>query len=292
MKRLLVCVLVLFVSVAISACTEEASQTAESEAAELATATQDADPCVDQRGAWQTEIGNQKGMWIAGEAHFVLLMIDKDRGTFAGETPTEAEKATAFSSMTVGVYENSCEGTENHWKVLYHSNPNAVGATGISDFELDGDVIRWWVLDENGNRPDGPPNTGHRMKSDHGGHCAPLAGTWAFTAEGKEGLWVVTESYGIELRVEEGRDSFEDQPATQAERARAYDTVTWAGAWSQTCDGPGRGAYENLYAFNPALQGERLHFDYVIEGGSQTWWNYPEGGERADEPSGVGHRIN
>jgi hypothetical protein len=69
---------------------------------------------------------------------------------------TDAEQAAVYETPYGGASEYTCEGTGGklHWKgrTLYSAKPAEVGETWVLDMELDGDVARWWFLDEKGKR--------------------------------------------------------------------------------------------------------------------------------------------
>ncbi|MFX0202664.1 MAG: hypothetical protein ACFFCW_41705, partial [Candidatus Hodarchaeota archaeon] len=50
-------------------------------------------------GAWEYVLDEQEGLFIANETHFTWVITVKNRQSFTGDTPTEAEKAAAYSSV-------------------------------------------------------------------------------------------------------------------------------------------------------------------------------------------------
>ena len=104
-------------------------------------------------GTWEYELENQDGMVIFTDAHVIWVLSNKERNSFQGDQPTESEKADAFSSAfaDASTYKNESPSRINVTR-LYSTTPDLIG-TGISfDYEIDGDVIRYWIIQSDGSR--------------------------------------------------------------------------------------------------------------------------------------------
>jgi hypothetical protein len=62
------------------------------------------------------------------------------------QTPREGGATIA------GAWEATCEGSRRHWRVLFATDPAAVGSEIIEEFELNGDTTRFWLLGPDGKR--------------------------------------------------------------------------------------------------------------------------------------------
>ena len=62
------------------------------------------------------------------------------------QTPREGGAAFA------GAWEATCEGSRRHWRVIYATDPAAVGSEVIEEFELSGDTTHFWILGPDGKR--------------------------------------------------------------------------------------------------------------------------------------------
>ena len=108
-------------------------------------------------GTYIYELEDQEGIAIWTETHFIYLLTSKTRVQFKDEEPTESEKAMAFTSLTAdgGTYTYS---GPSRIKVhrLFSSDPNLVGTEFMFDFEIDGDLAKYWIIQPDGSRgPEG-----------------------------------------------------------------------------------------------------------------------------------------
>ena len=54
--------------------------------------------------------------------------------------------------MLAAAMTHTCEGNKAIVKLLYTQNPNEAGTSFSFEYELDGDEISYWVLNEDGSR--------------------------------------------------------------------------------------------------------------------------------------------
>ena len=64
--------------------------------------------------------------------------------------------------VPAGAMEYTCEGAKVRSRVLFSTDPAAVGTEQLMDWELTGDVLRFWAL--NADRTRGTPGAARRAK--------------------------------------------------------------------------------------------------------------------------------
>ena len=112
-------------------------------------------PCPQFTGTWEYVLDDSEGMYIGTATHYAAILVSKDRSPFESAPPTEAEQAAAYSSTIFasgGTW--SCEGNVATITHLYSRNPNEKGTSFKFEFEVEGDTIKYWVLNAEGERGD------------------------------------------------------------------------------------------------------------------------------------------
>lgn len=69
---------------------------------------------------------------------------------------------TSDGVVTAGAWEATCEGSRRHWRILFATDPKAVGSEVTEEFEAQGDVNRFWILGPDGKR--GQEGAARRIK--------------------------------------------------------------------------------------------------------------------------------
>lgn len=64
--------------------------------------------------------------------------------------------------VTAGAWEATCDGSRRHWRILFSTDPKAVGGEVTEEFEAHGDTNRFWILGPDGKR--GPEGAARRVK--------------------------------------------------------------------------------------------------------------------------------
>ena len=113
-------------------------------------------------GTYIYELEGQEGMCIITKMHYTFVLTAKDRKPFQGSEPSETEKAAAFSSTIAdgGTYKFVGAGKVLAHR-LYSTNPQLVGKEFTFEYEFDGDLLKYWVLQEDGSR--GPMGKARRI---------------------------------------------------------------------------------------------------------------------------------
>jgi hypothetical protein len=65
-------------------------------------------------------------------------------------------------ATTAGAWEATCEGSRRHWRILFSTDPTAVGREVTEEFEAHGDTVRFWILGPDGKR--GQEGAARRIK--------------------------------------------------------------------------------------------------------------------------------
>jgi hypothetical protein len=122
------------------------------------------DVCKESLGVWELQADDRGGIFIAEEGITVVLFTDADRPRFAESPGTEAERARAFSELYAEVLEWECDEGRLDVVVTHSYHPNRVGLQLKEEFEVDGDVITWWVLQADGTRRATPSGVARRIR--------------------------------------------------------------------------------------------------------------------------------
>ncbi|MFX0197841.1 MAG: lipocalin-like domain-containing protein [Candidatus Hodarchaeota archaeon] len=102
-------------------------------------------------GAWEYVLDDQEGLFIATETHFTWIITEKNRQSFTGETPTEAEKAAAYSSVIASAGTYTFSDSIFTWNIKYSSNPNLAGTSFKSVNKFEGNMSYYKVLNPDGS---------------------------------------------------------------------------------------------------------------------------------------------
>lgn len=128
------------------------------------TSAQSQDLCQESLGVWELQADDRGGIFIADEGITVVLFTDAGRATFAESAGTEEERARAFSELYSEVLEWECQEGRLDVVVTHSYHPNRVGLRLKEEFEVDGDVITWWVLRADGTRRAQPSGAARRIR--------------------------------------------------------------------------------------------------------------------------------
>lgn len=115
-------------------------------------------------GTYLYELEDWEGLAVLTETHFTWLLSRKGRSPFQGEQPTDAEKAVAFDGAfaEAGTYHHVGPSRITGVR-LFSTNPNLVGTQITWEYEVEGDLHRYWVLQPDGSR--GPMGTSRQLRS-------------------------------------------------------------------------------------------------------------------------------
>lgn len=109
--------------------------------------------CPGFEGTWEYVSDTAEGMFISTDKHMVALQVKKNRAQFDNYQLTDAEKAEAFSNTYfAGAGSWSCEGNVATYTILHHAHPNLEGSKRKYEFEFEGDTIKIWRLNPEGER--------------------------------------------------------------------------------------------------------------------------------------------
>jgi len=114
---------------------------------------QDAQKSPSIVGTYTYVLEGQEGMVIWTNTHFIWVLSDKGRKPFPGTEPTEAEKAAAFTSAFAdgGTYKFVGPSRITVHR-LFSTNPNLVGKDLTFEYEFEGDLCKYWILQPDGSR--------------------------------------------------------------------------------------------------------------------------------------------
>jgi hypothetical protein len=104
-------------------------------------------------GTYKYVLEDQEGMSIMTKTHCIWVLSDKNRKPFQGTEPTEAEKAAAFTSAFAdgGTYKFVGPSRITVHR-LFSTNPNLVGKEFTFEYEFEGDLCKYWILQSDGSR--------------------------------------------------------------------------------------------------------------------------------------------
>lgn len=101
-------------------------------------------------GAWEYILDNQEGLLIATETHFTWVITTKNRVAFAGDMPTEAEKAAAYSSTIAAAGTYTITDSVITWNIKYSKNPGEPGISFTTVNKIDGDMNYYKAVNPDG----------------------------------------------------------------------------------------------------------------------------------------------
>jgi hypothetical protein len=117
-----------------------------------------ADNCWGPTGAWEYVVPSWPGRAIIARQgnKCVGVWFARDPKVSATDPTSDAEKAVAYSASTGGAWEFTCERQRSLLRcknrTLFSKVPSEVGSEATLDVEMDGDNLKWWFLDREGNR--------------------------------------------------------------------------------------------------------------------------------------------
>ncbi|MCI0616934.1 lipocalin-like domain-containing protein [bacterium] len=114
---------------------------------------QDAQKSPSIVGTYKYVLEDQEGMSIITKTHVIWVLSDKNRKSFQGTEPTEAEKASAFTSAFAdgGTYKFVGPSRITVHR-LFSTNPNLVGQEFTFEYEFEGELCKYWILQPDGSR--------------------------------------------------------------------------------------------------------------------------------------------
>lgn len=114
---------------------------------------QDAQKSPSVVGTYEYVLEGQEGMVTWTETHFIWVLSDKNRKPFQGTEATESEKAAAFTSAFAdgGTYKFVGPSRITVHR-LFSTNPNLVGKDLTFEYEFEGELCRYWILQPDGSR--------------------------------------------------------------------------------------------------------------------------------------------
>jgi hypothetical protein len=124
---------------------------------------QDAQKSPSIVGTYKYVLEEQEGMAIFTMTHCIWVLSDKNRKSFQGTEPTESEKAGAFTSAFAdgGTYKFVGPSRVTVHR-LFSTNPGLVGKEFTYEYEFEGDLCKYWILQSDGTR--GPMGTARRVE--------------------------------------------------------------------------------------------------------------------------------
>ena len=124
---------------------------------------QDAQKSPSIVGTYKYVLEGQEGMAIFTKTHCIWVLSDKNRKSFQGTEPTESEKADAFTSAFAdgGTYKFVGPSRVTVHR-LFSTNPNLVGKEFTFEYEFEGDLVKYWILQSDGTR--GTMGTARRVE--------------------------------------------------------------------------------------------------------------------------------
>lgn len=114
-------------------------------------------------GTYEYVLEDQEGSAMLTETHFIWLLSNKGRKPFQGEQPTDAEKAAAFDSSfaEAGTYKFVGPSRITCHR-LFSTNPTLVGKEFTWEYEFEGELCKYWIIQPDGSR--GPMGTSRRLR--------------------------------------------------------------------------------------------------------------------------------
>lgn len=114
-------------------------------------------------GTYEYVLEDMEGMCIYTETHVIWLLSNKKRKLFQGEQPTDAEKAAAYDNAFADVSTYKFVGPSRiTGRRLFSTNPSLVGTELTWEYEFEGELCKYWVLQPDGSR--GPMGAARRLK--------------------------------------------------------------------------------------------------------------------------------
>ena len=117
-------------------------------------------------GTWKYELEDREGMAIWTDTHFIWLLSNKGRKSFQGDQPSESEKAEAFNNASAdgGTYKHIGPSRITVHR-LFSTVPNMPGTDFTFEYELEGDLIKYWEIQPDGTK--GTMGKARRVKNQH-----------------------------------------------------------------------------------------------------------------------------
>lgn len=152
-------------------------------------------------------------MGIVTATHFIWVLTQKDRQSFADEKPTEAEKVSAFEAQNVAAGTWEFTGKQRVvFTFRHHYDEKQIGQSFTWEYEQEGDLFRYWILGEDGSR--GDLQKSQRVATwNVPGTCDTFNGVWEYEdrftgiyiQSGGYGAWMIMPDKQMDLSTTEGK---------------------------------------------------------------------------------------
>lgn len=184
---------------------------------------QSADP--EALGVWKYQSEDFEGISIISPTHFIWIISNKDRSDFSHSEPTNEEKAKAFEAVNIGAGTWSSTGNKrNKMTYTHHANPNLVGNSFEYEYERDGDIINYWIIQKNGKR--GDINHARKLADWNAtGSCKVYNGVWDYEGFGESAIYMQSGNYGAWVIL----DAIDEDLSTTIGKAKAFDATNASG---------------------------------------------------------------
>lgn len=172
-------------------------------------------------GAWKYQSEDIEGISIISPTYFIWIITNKNRAAFSSPEPTEEEKAKAFEAVNIGAGTWESTGKKRN-KVTYthQTNPNLVGASFEYEYERDGDLLNYWVIQNDGKRS----SVSHARKLadwDAPGSCTVYNGVWEYKDFGESTIYIQSGNYGVWIIL----NKIVGDVSSTAGKAKAFDAL-------------------------------------------------------------------
>ncbi len=182
------------------------------------------------------EMEGRKAMNIITPTHGIWMNVAEDRVDFAGETPTQEEKAAAYDAFQATAGSWSCEGKRCTFTRLFDKQMELAGTSFGFEYEVEGNLCRYWIIQPDGSR--GPEGLARKLADwDAPSNCNAYTGVWEHHDIG--GIYIQSGNYGAFINIldptyhPEGGDL-----TTTSEKAKAFDAYK-AAFYIAHCDEKG-----------------------------------------------------
>jgi hypothetical protein len=192
-----------------------------------------------------------------------------------GEGASQAAKARAYEGLNVNSGTWTCDGKRGTVTYTYTTDPSLAGTSFSFDYELEGDLERWWVVEPDGSR--GWGGRAHKvsdLKPVDTYNCDYPNGIWRYDMPDIEGHFAIAGNYFAWIIIQKDFWRGSVDLSTEAGKAEAFDAII-AEAGTFSCDHKGYYFWNRTLASHPAVStqktGERPAFRWryhpVVAGG-------------------------
>lgn len=216
-------------------------------------------------GVYKYHLEGQEGLSIISPTHFIWVMLDKDRPHPSKDQLTTAEKAKAYDAMNLAGGTHAYLGDRRvKFTFTIHSSPQAIGSSFDWTYAVDGDLVSFWIIQEDGSK--GPRMQSRKLADwDAPGLCSDLNGAWAY--EEFKGLYLQCGNYAVwTIHFEEL-----SQVSTEEEKAKAFDVFDGKAAIGD-CQANGKTFWNIVHASKTFEENLTLGTTYVDLGKGRSKW--------------------